>query len=108
MDHLACKHHFSRVIPLLACCSLAWLAYSRYTVKQQPTQRALPVSKSVTDSDELPARATLDKLSLDILLEIMEYLEWHELLKLRQVRTIAAFHLAPLPKFEHFDRCPSR
>lgn len=109
-DHLKSKHTILHLAPLLACCSLGWLAYSLFL--SMPCPDTLPeteittedsphtstrsswtgLNKSVTHSVEPPTRATLDKISLDVLLEIMQYLEWHELLKLRQVR-MAVFHL---------------
>ncbi|KAF9036880.1 hypothetical protein BJ165DRAFT_616767 [Panaeolus papilionaceus] len=105
-DHLKSKHTILHLAPLLACCSLGWLAYSLFL--SMPCPDTLPeteittedsphtstrtswtgVNKSVTHPVEPPTRATLEKVSLDVLLEIMQYLEWHELLKLRQVSSV--------------------
>lgn len=83
MDHTLLKDRLPRVMLLLACGSVGWLAYKRYIRKRD--------SFYLTKADDapkyavLPAQPSLENLSLDVLLEIMIYLEWHELLKLRQV-----------------------
>ncbi|PPR01273.1 hypothetical protein CVT24_006036 [Panaeolus cyanescens] len=44
-------------------------------------------SPTTTKDHHIPAQPSLNGVSLDILLEIMSYLEWHELLVLRKVCT---------------------
>ncbi|KAF9046708.1 hypothetical protein BJ165DRAFT_1527776 [Panaeolus papilionaceus] len=84
MDYVMLKERLPRVISLLACCSVGWLTYTRYIRKCDSFPRTLTKADR-SPCTVVPAQPKLENLSLDVLLEIMAYLEWHELLKLRQV-----------------------
>ncbi|KAF9046710.1 hypothetical protein BJ165DRAFT_1611093 [Panaeolus papilionaceus] len=89
MDYVIIKGRLFHAISLLACCSVAWLAYIRYNHKCDSSRCSFPRARTKAGwcvrSTVVPAQPKLENLSLDVLLEIMAYLEWHELIKLRQV-----------------------
>ncbi|KAF9046699.1 hypothetical protein BJ165DRAFT_1527769 [Panaeolus papilionaceus] len=87
MDHVLCKDRLPRVISLLACCSIGWLAYTRYIRKHNVFHHFRAKAVHCASAFVIPAQPNLGKLSLDVLLEVISYLDWNEVLVLRQVCT---------------------
>ncbi|KAF9053272.1 hypothetical protein BJ165DRAFT_1446568 [Panaeolus papilionaceus] len=73
----------SRVVLLLTCCSVGWLAYSRHNSTCWSLQQVFEaVIKHNRKQVVAPAQPDLEHLPMDVLLEIMALLELKEILRL--------------------------